>query len=304
MKLHFSLLLALTLVCSSCGKKNQTVAEAPLDALVQVGNAWIFPSDLDHLQQTARLPNATLALDRLISEETLAQSALGEGMDRDPSVRAAIRRLLATRYLEKHLSNPPTITDEQVRAEWEASGDRFNVPAAARIAVIRKRFEAGGEEEARQYLMTVLEEYRSTPDRETQKHFGPIAANFSDHQDTRYQGGDCGWVNAGEAHAILPQEVVQRATAQGHPGLLNEVILEDSEAWLILVSEARASTKEPFLNTAPRLRRELESSSTRSARDLLLQTASANIVTTRLQDVEEPAQSMGESHLAASPPSL
>lgn len=193
--LHVQIPLLLCLLFAGCSKQSAMKA-APADVVARVGDQWIRQSDLDFAMESAGARSPAQVLQNLIDEETLAQQALAEGLVEDASVRAAVRRLLGSRYLDKASSVQPIVEDRVLREAWESAGDRFTVPAAARIAVLRRRAE-GDVAEAMRALEAARQAYLTLPEDPRRQGFGPLAVSVSDDNDTRFQGGDCGWVVEG-----------------------------------------------------------------------------------------------------------
>jgi hypothetical protein len=247
MKLVTNILVtcALLVLCVSCRRQNESVAKHSSDVHAVVGGAEITSEDVAF----AKLRNIGLSdgliLDRSISEETLAQCALRDGLVEEASVRAAIRGMLASRYLEKHLRDPVAVTDDDVSRRWEDSREEFLVPARAKIAIVRRLVD-GDAEKSR--VMEEMLRVRAAFGSESTvgRGFGRLAAEHSDHQDSRYQGGDCGWGSRGRGHVVLPTELVEVATSQTRTGFVEDVIEADGAMWLLLVEELQPRHKRPF----------------------------------------------------------
>ena len=273
--------------------------EPSADVLARVGNAVIVKEDLAFAQDRYVGLSDGAILDRLVSEETLAQCALKEGLAEEASVRAAIRSLLSSRYLEKHLSNPVVVTDDEVWRRWEDSAEEFLVPARARIAVVRRSF-AGETEKSRveEEMLSIRAAFGA--DAAGGRGFGRLAAKHSDHQDSRYQGGDCGWVSRGRGHAVLPKEVIDVATGQTRAGLVEDVIEADGAMWLLIVQELQPLRKRPFGKVKGVIRRELETLAQAQARQAFLDAATKSIPS----QILNPLPRTSANELADSPAEL
>jgi hypothetical protein len=249
-------LLCVAGVLISCHQQPSASSRAiPADAVALVGDTALLQSDLDHAQTLAGARPPASVLDDLVSSEALARLARAEGIDQEPSVRAAIRRLLVTRLQEKHLA-PAEVTAAEITSALQKEPSPVARPAASRIAFLRKRFANSTEQTA---AVASLEEaravYQSLAADPNRSGFGPLAVTFSDDNDTRHQGGDAGWITAGNSHLLVPAEVVSAAAALSSPGLVPAIIQSSGAAWLVLVIEVKASAAAPV--DSPQIRTRL-----------------------------------------------
>ncbi|MCB1095509.1 MAG: hypothetical protein KDN22_08000 [Verrucomicrobiae bacterium] len=255
---------ALAALIVSCSDNHSAAANTddsamPDEAIASIGSKyWLLKSDLAYYKESTGSRSAEVSLDTLIDEQVLAANAKEEGLAEMPQVRAAIRRLLASAYLEQFATETPVVTNDEVEAAWNASGDRFVVPASARIAVLRQKLDGTETQAALEKLAKAREAFLSLPESVSRRGFGTLAVDFSDDPNTRFQGGDYGKVVAGQAHVCLPLEVVATACATQNVGLVNEPIVAAGAAWLVLVSEQAPAARRPLVEVAPQLRHELE----------------------------------------------
>lgn len=265
------ILSAAALLLASCGQKTPAPsAPSPADAVAMVGGTPVLQSDLDFaLQDSGALPPAAV-LQRLTEEESLARLAVAEGLDQEASVRAAVRRMLATRALEKHLVRRE-ITDAEVTAALQATPAPPAQPRL-RLSFLRYKAETAGSIDA---AAAKLEEARTAwlalPEAERTKGFGGLAVQYSDDPDTRYQGGEAGWITSGERHVLLPPEATAAAAALNQTGLVPDVLRASDAAWLLLVTETGTQTRPGTTPEAVRAR--LQAGQESAARQSLLQRA-------------------------------
>ncbi|BCX48258.1 hypothetical protein HAHE_21660 [Haloferula helveola] len=275
--------LAIAVLLSSCDPTPPAPSEktAPPDAVAKVGDRWILESDIDFAIESGRAIDKSSALEMLIEDELFAAMARREKLDDEPSVRAAQRRMLASRYLESAPDPEPTEAD--LKAAWEA------LPSAgaawAVTAVLRQRITSD-REAAVANLETAREEWLGLADPEKQRGFGALAVKFSDDADTRYQGGSLGRVTRGQPHLILPEELVEWATGQTGPALSKIEVIGDS-AWLIRVSEVGKPGKRPFEEMAPELKVKWKAEAMREAQQKRFSEAAEEVSIERLVEFEE-----------------
>lgn len=287
------LLSTAALLLCSCGQKIPPASGAPpADAVAMVGGTAVLQSDLDHaLKESGSVPPAEV-LKRLAEEESLARLAVSEGMDQDASVRAAIRRMLAARISEKHLPAVADITDEEVAAAMKAAPAPASQPRL-RLAYLRHKTETAGSLDA---AVAKLEEARTAwqalPDAERAKGFGALAVHYSDDNDTRYQGGEAGWINSGERHVLLPPEATTAAAAAGKSGMIPDILRTADAAWLLLVMETATQTRPGASPEAvrARLRAEREAAARRSLTERALQSAPVRILKEQPADAPRTPQ--------------
>lgn len=232
----------LFLLCSCGGKPAGDSAPAPGDAVAAVGGKTLLQKDLDHAVEQAGSRPAADVLRLLAEEEALAQLAVSEGLDKEPSVRASVRRMLAARVSEKY-TGPKSVTDAEVAAVLAAEASAAPAPKPRlHLAFLRQTVDSAGSMDA---AVARLEEARTAwkalPEEERGRGFGTLAVNFSDDADTRYQGGDAGWILQGDRHLLLPPEATAGASALSEAGLVPEIVRTGNAAWLVLVLEKAES---------------------------------------------------------------
>jgi hypothetical protein len=206
-------------------------------------------------------------LDEMIAEESIAQRARTLGLDQTPAFRRALRDFLATRLREAELlpllEEASAISDPDLEAAVAEAAPRLGQAAARRIAWMRVTFEGGSEAQrnaATTRLAEASEKWRELPPDIDRRGFGTIAAEYSDDPDTRYQGGDLGWVASDSPHTRLPAAASAAAAALQSIGSLTEpVLLADSACILLLQDQRDAQPADPG-KIRERVRQELMSS--------------------------------------------
>lgn len=132
---NISCVLLGALVITACGRDE---ARAPVDALdapvvtnvvARVGKRAIGAADVA-ARMAAEDLDARTALDRLIDEELLAQEASRLGITEARDEERAVERVMVRAMLhdfERDLT-PESLSDEEVRAEFEAQRENLQVP--------------------------------------------------------------------------------------------------------------------------------------------------------------------------------
>lgn len=236
--------------CGRAGPESEPVADPePEDALAQVGAEWILQSDVMAYQLLLNRPlDADAALEELIRHTQLAQLAVASGVDDLPEVRTRLRMLLATQLLETTAAAFAEPCEEDLLELYHQQHERFTQPQRLSIAVLRRSFSDGGSQRAIDAMQQARDHF-SAPEQvglDPASGFGAAAANFSDEPDTRFNGGMVGWVTPGQAHFLLPPEVIAAAATLETTGSLSPVITSAHAAWLVRLMHRSDASVRPF----------------------------------------------------------
>lgn len=283
------------LIClgfAGCGKEAPVVEESPLpkSVVAVVGEQWIDESEIEHLVSTGGARDSAHALRVLMEQAQLAESARLSGFSELPEIRIAQRRLLAERFLEnaESASAPPPVTEAMVREAYNKSGDRFQIPARAKVAVLRMEFSDQSDLEiAKSKLSEARDAYQALPEDPKRLGFGSLAIRYSDEPNTRFQGGVSGWLQKGTDHLIVPRTVVDSIFREENAGLCPEVFVAADAAWLVLIQELMPPVKRPYENVKFELRRELEDARNRAMRQTVLNQAAERAPVEVLHDLPQ-----------------
>jgi hypothetical protein len=258
------------LTLSSCRQEAaQEAAVASPDTVAMVGKVPLLQKDLDHAVALAGGRPAADVLTELTREEALAQLAAAGGLAEDPSVRAAVRRLLAARLREKHEATATVDPAEVAAALEKEQAQAPVVPPHYQVAFLRQQFvNAGSRDAAVGALEKARADFLALPADPARQGFGALAATVSDDADTRYQGGDAGWISQGKNHVLLPRALTDALTARTEPGLLPGIIESSDAAWLGLVMRIK-TPEAPRISPAQVEARLLRERETAQAEDLI-----------------------------------
>lgn len=187
-------------------------------------------------------------LDELITESALVQRAQALKLHESPDFRRRQRALLIAMLQEKEpvALEPLSPTDVQLKALYEELKPSLQVPDARHLAVVRLT-------ENHKRLAEALKRFQALPADPARRGFGSLATEFSDDQDTRYIGGDIGWLNPDEIQRRLPAPVAKAALQLSKPQTCSEVIIDGAAAYVILLLESRAAATQTFEKARPRL---------------------------------------------------
>ena len=250
--LLLSLALVLTPACSpQPGKKATPGAKA--NVLATVGGTEITTEDFLAYAQERRVsdtPEARSALlEEMITEVSLVRKAQAAGLDQTPAYRRAGRQFLTSRLDEQELqpllAQADTVPDAELEAACKEAVARLTQPATRRVAWIRITAGENERSAALENLKAAADQYRALPADSGRIGFGAVAARFSDDTDTRYQGGDLGWLTPPQFAGRVPPALAQ-AISILRPGQLGEpVILPDGVCLAMVTGERPAAPPAP-----------------------------------------------------------
>lgn len=265
------LLLFALFSAASCSRQpdNSTPPSAGATGVVaRVGDVEIRAEEFLARAVERRAPDSPEAraalLEEMIVEESLVQRAKAAGLDQTPAYQRAMREFLITRLRESELpallEKASVISDADLNAAVQEAAPRMGQPAARRLAWLRVTFDDQSEP-ARASAVTRLKEaaerWRQLPPDPARAGFGSVAAEFSDDPDTRYQGGDLGWMADAAQDARLPAAASAAAATLTKPGSLTETILLTGSACLILLQASREALPAAPSAIRDRVRHEL-----------------------------------------------
>ena len=251
--------IGIALLAVGCREQKSATPPLPANAVAVVGGQIItlehFQNELARRAQSApgRFAEAgekQSLLNELIRFEVLHQKALAAGYDKDPQVVANLKRMIVAKYQEDQLAKlgPPEVTPEDIAAYYQKRQERFGTPEKVRAALIEikvartataeKRAEAATRAEA------VLAEARTnaSPD----GTFGLVAQRHSEHQSSRYRGGDIGWLAVGATNTEWPPAVAEALFKLSQPGEISPVIETPAGFYLVKLTERQAANVRPL----------------------------------------------------------
>jgi parvulin-like peptidyl-prolyl isomerase len=221
----------------------------PMEGVVALVNGKPISREVWQQHTARRGPDgARAALDDLIRQELLYQHAREAGYDRDPQLVASFRRMVAARFEEDQLAQRTSspATSESARACYDANLDKYRLPEKRRAAVVfihapqtalaEKRAAIAGRANA------IREEALAF--QQTDRHFGALAARYSDDQATRYAGGDLGWLSKAETAPRFGQALNQTLFGLTNSGDVSPVFeVPDGFCFIKLLDKQPASVR-------------------------------------------------------------
>ena len=255
-------MVALGVVISTGGCRRAETAKAPetpTNALAVVGGGIITIESFQHelARRIRAMPpggDATAekqaVLNEMIRFEVLYQNALAAHTDQDPQVLADMKRMIVARFQERQWArtNPPTATSAEIEAFYQKSPHRFGTPARVRAALIEFPVARTATTEKRKEVAAraekALAEAKASPSPD--HTFGLIAQKCSEHQPSRYRGGDIGWLNVGATNSDWPPAVLEAIFKLSQPGETSPVIETAAGFYLVRLVEQQPARMRPL----------------------------------------------------------
>lgn len=238
---------AIPLVISAAGP---TVAEGPNGTKITVDdlNADALRLPPASRAQALVVPDAVQqAATNIYIRRVLAQEALRDGLDKDPSVAAQLQlvreRILSDARLAKiDAANKPTeqAVEAAARAAYEAEPEKFRTRAQTRASHILIQ---GNTEKGKEKAERILAQVKAGGD------FGKIAREVSADPGSAERGGDLGWFESGN----MVQEFEDALAKLQKPGEISDLV-PSQYGWHIIRLEGR---RPAGVRTYPEIRDEL-----------------------------------------------
>lgn len=253
--------LAALALAAGCGKKT-----AP-NVLARVGGQVITVEDFkaEVQRRTANrqpVPDRETLLDEMIARAALVERAQVAGLDRAADVRRTVEDVLIAKLKDIELEpqlGTVKVSPEEIRAAYAQEVARFTQPAKAHLAFVRLAADSKtAPERLAEIAARAAEAHRlalALP--ATEKGFGPVAAEFSEDQVTRYRGGDAGWFTADMLADRWPKPVIAAGLALKNDGDSSDIIRTADGFYLVKKMDARPAVVMPLAQAQAGIERRL-----------------------------------------------
>lgn len=268
MKLNTRTTLILCLLCVSTSilfgcKKRETVTEglAIVDGRPITVEEFKYemarrPGDFSKREKREDL------LDDILNSELLYAEGLKRGYDKDPEVIRRIKYTIVNKLRREKLEpelNVIKVSDAEIEEYYNENKPEFNIPAKLRAAIIQITIPPNASQEKMDELQKRAEEARrkalelggETP------NFGSVAVEYSDHQQTRYRGGDTGWIEEGRYDQRFDKEIIDKIFDIIEPGQVTPVIETEGGYYIIKLIEKKESSTRPLREVRARIHHQL-----------------------------------------------
>lgn len=218
----------------------------------------------------------TAALDALIRLELLATVAIEVGLEKDPGIIEAYKRLLAEKYWRDHLQylgGQTRVSDQEVRDYYDAYRDQHREPIRARAAIIFLRYPASVSEDDKTRLRhtaeRVLAEANSLPPAE--RFFGNLAGKYSSDSASARRQGDIGWILQGASISQWEPVAVNALFALDTPGQISPVTAGDRGIYLVRLVDRTGGAEKPLQAVEREISEQLYREKTKAAQERFIE---------------------------------
>jgi peptidyl-prolyl cis-trans isomerase C len=306
-------IIGLCLMAVSNPARSEPPASEPL---VHVDNKAITVSAFK-AEMARRTPQLTsqeqmeTLLEEMVRFEMIYVVALKSGYDKDPQILARFKRLMVNKYREDvllHRLEKLTVSEEEIEDFYKKHKSDFINSKKVRAALIQINVPALASEEKKTQLRKRAEAARveALKLNKATRSFGPVAVKYSDHQPTRYRGGDTGWLEADRGNGRWPQEVMEAIFSLEKAGEVSSVIKTSVGYYLVKLMETSESTPRPFAVVKERIRHqqllEKKAQVEREFYEELKRMVTVRVNQTQLETIELPKGSTDKE--AKHPPGL
>jgi peptidyl-prolyl cis-trans isomerase SurA len=193
-------------------------------------------------------------------------------------MRESLRRdMLASKVMEREVMSKITVTDEDVKAFFEANRASFNrpedayhiaqvtvTPTRANQQINRSGNDAGTPQEAQAKAQMLMERLKAGAP------FAELAADFSEDPESAQRGGDLGFVPISALRNVPAP--LRDAVLNAQPGAVRLVSLGGGHTIVLLVAKDTAGQKDPSM---PQVK-EMITNTLKGRREQLMRTAYVN----------------------------
>jgi hypothetical protein len=208
------------------------------------------------------VPEPAALLDEMVEQQILFMGAVEAGLDRDPEILDAYRRLLIGAFKERELVpriEQVAVTDAEVRAYYEAHAERYTRPARLHLAALALKRSRSASAEKTAGLRARMEAARQAalalP--ASEHGFGALAIKYSEDQASRYRGGDIGWVEPGRGKPGWHPAAMAAGCALAETGSVSDIVTTPDAFYLLKLLGRREPEPVALAAVEPAIRQQL-----------------------------------------------
>jgi peptidyl-prolyl cis-trans isomerase C len=188
-------------------------------------------------------------LDQLVRFELLAQEAHARGLDEEPEVQRTRKQVLIRRFLKQEYEDriqPTDITDDEVRAFYDAHPTEFHQPEQVRISHIVVAREADATR--------ILRQIQASPN--DVRLFRQLAEQFDTDPATHDAFGDVGFFSRPADHRdgepVVPEPVATAAFSMETIGAVFPTVVHSERGYEIIKLTGRRAALDRSLDESSR----------------------------------------------------
>lgn len=232
--------LLATLALAACGgggstpRAGDTGAEGSSEVVARFGSKKITLADLNRQLENQPLTRARLTdpqrrkdfLNNVIRFELLAQEAERRGLDKDPEVLEAMRRVMVQKLTQQQFNDLQiSITEEDARAYYETNIHDFVKPERVRLSHIF--FSAPKGDPSRNRIRAEAERALAELRGKDRDAFSELARKRSDDERSKRAGGDLSFRTRDELKEMWGEEFANAAFALKTVGQFADLVVTD-----------------------------------------------------------------------------
>jgi len=233
--------LTAALALASCGgtetstpRASEPRPEGSTEVVATIGSRKITLGDLDRQLQTQPITRSRLTdlqrkkdfLDNVIRFELLADEAMRRGLDKDPEVLEAMRRVMVQKLTQQQFGElEVAVTEEDARAFYEANRNDYVKPERVRLSHIF--FSAPKGESRRNQVRAEAERALADLRRKDRDAFSDLAKKRSDDNRSKRAGGDLSFRTRAELEELWGEEFAAAGFALKTIGQFADLVVTD-----------------------------------------------------------------------------
>lgn len=282
------------------------------EVLARVGNTVITDKTIEDKigsmsMGKTRFQSATAKkelLNSLVELEVVYQEAMKEGLDKDPETMERLeeyrKRVVATRLREKILEDTK-VSNKEIKAEYNAQGDRFKLPKKVRVSQIVFALDKNAPEKSVEAVKKDAEGVLARAKKG--EDFAELAKKYSVDQASASKGGDVGYANK----RLLPASAYAAVMAMKRDGEISDLITGKDDIRILKATEVVPESKKPLEEVKPWLERMAKSKKQREVwqnyMDGLKKKSGVEVYENKIVGAEEPSPAEGSgSSMQIAPP--
>lgn len=173
-------------------------------------------------------------LSSMVEMEMVYQEAVREGLDKDKETSDRLedyRKNLVARRLREKFMESVKVSDDEVKAEYEAQADRYKLPKKVKVSQIVFAWDKNASENdiaaVKKNAQVILGRVKKGED------FAALAKKYSLDQASAAKGGDIGYANRKQ----LPQGAYIAAMAFEKEGAVSDLITGNEDIRILKATE-------------------------------------------------------------------
>lgn len=190
-----------------------------------------------------------LVLNEMLEREVQIIAAKKAGYDATPEIITAVENLMIAKLRREQLEamqNKITISSTDIESYYQVNIDKYTQPSVTQVAIIYFALSPFASNEKRMQVERKAEEVfklsQSLP--ASVYDFGTLAAKYSEHQSSRYQGGKIKWTSA--TQQSVSRELLNAAASLSKKGELAPIVKSIDGYYLVKFLKRKNGQEKPL----------------------------------------------------------